>query len=222
VSAPARRATGALLAGLGIALAVAGAWTAFQLGPSGKAQFRATSLPPGAIVVGPDVLNSVDVPVRITATRSDGGALRLVTAPSADARAVLGTSAASTVTGVHFPAGTLDVRASGAGALPDISTADVWRLSAKGAGSAELVVDQGSGPETAVVTSGDPSALRNVTMTLTWANSTWLAEAVVAALVGIIIAAFALNDLWHGRSWHGRSAAGRTDAKGTTTAELTA
>jgi len=201
---------------LGIALAVAGAWTALKLGPSGEAQFRATSMAPGAIVVGPDVLNSVNVPVRLTATRSDGRAVRLVAARSSDARAVVGTSTASTVSRLNYPDGTLDLRTSGAGALPDISRADdVWRLSAKGQSSAELVVDQGNGPETAVVASGDASALTNVTMTLTWANSTWLAEALVAALGGVIIAGFALNDLWHGRP-----AAGRTDAS--TIPEVTA
>jgi len=233
VSAPARRVIGAVVAGLGIALAVVGAWSAFKLGPSGKAQFRATSKAPGAIVVGPEVLNAVNVPVRITATRSDGGAVRLVAARSSDARAILGTSAVSTVSRVHYPvgkldlrAGTLDLRASGAGALPDISKADVWRLSAKGGSSAELVVDQGNAPETAVVTSGDASALTNVTMTLTWANGVWLAEVLLAALIGVIIAAFALGDLrrgrpGRGRPGHGRPAAGRTDASGTTTSEVT-
>ena len=224
MSAPARRVVGAVVAGLGIALAVVGAWSAFRLGPSGEAQFCATSKAPGAIVIGPEVLNAVDVPVRIKATRSDGGAVRLVSAGSSDARAVLGTSAVSTVSRVHYPAGkldlragTVDLRASGAGALPDVSKADVWRLSAKGGSSAELVVDQGNAPETAVVTSGDASALTNVTMTLTWANGIWLAEALVAALIGVILAAFALGDLWHGRH-----AAGRTDARRTTTSEVTA
>jgi hypothetical protein len=222
VPAPARRAIGAVLAGLGIALTAAGAWTAVQLGPSGEAQFGATSKAPGAIVVGPDVLNSVDVPVRVTATRSDGGTVLLAAARSSDARAVVGTSAASTVSRVHYPAGTLDLLVSGAGALPDISGADVWRLSARGAGSAELVVDQGSGPEAAVVTSGDASALANVTMTLTWANRTWLAQALVVALIGLTIAAFALNDLRHGDRRHGRRAARRTDDSGTTSPEVIA
>lgn len=231
MSAPARRVLGAVVAGLGIALAVVGAWSAFKLGPSGKAQFSATSKAPGAIVVGPEVLNAANVPVRITATRSDGGAVRLVAAGSSDARAILGTSAVSTVSRVHYPVGTLDLRASGAGALPDVSKADVWRLSAKGGSSAELVVDQGNAPETAVVTSGDASALTNVTMTLTWANGIWLAEALVAALIGVLIAAFALGDLrrgrarrgrpGHGRPRRGRPAAGRTDASGTTTSEVT-
>ena len=197
------------MAGLAVIIAVAGAWFAFKLGPSGEAQFRVTSKAPGVIVVGPEVLNAVNVPVRIAASRSDGGAVRLVAAGSSDARAILGRSAVSTVSRLHYPAGTLDLRASGAGALPDISGADVWRLSAKGAGSAQLAVDQGGRPETAVVTSGDASALTNVTMTLTWANSTWLAQALVAALIGMIIAAFALSDLWHGRSAAGGAHAGR-------------
>lgn len=202
------------MAVLGIALAVFGAWAALKLGPSGEAHFSATAKAPGAFVVEPDMLNSVDVPVRVTATRSDGGAVWLAAAPSADASAVLATSAVSTVSGVRYPAGTLDLRASGAGALTDISTSDVWRLSAKGAGSAELVVDQGSGPETAVVTSGDATALTDVTMTLTWAHRTWFFEALAAALIGAIIAAFALGHLWQSRS-----AAGRADAVGTTTSE---
>ena len=213
---PVRRVVGAVVAGLGIALALAGTWSAFKLGPSGEAQFQVTSKAPGAIVVGPGVLNTVNVPVRITATRTDGGAVRLAVAGNSDASAILGRSAVSTVSRVHYPAGTLDLRASGAGALPDISGADVWRLSAKAAGSAELSVDQGGGPETAVVTSGDASALTNVTMTLTWANSTWLAEALVAAMVGMIVAGFALNDMWHGRS-----AAGRTNGRRATTPEVT-
>ena len=194
-----RRVLGAVVALLGVALAVFGAWAAVRLGPSGEAHFSVSSKTPGAFVVEPDVLNSVDVPVRVRATRSDGGALWLFAAHSADARAVLATSAVSTVSGVHYPAGTLDLRASGAGALPDISRADVWRLVAKGAGSAELVVNQGSGPETAVVTSGDGTALTDVTMTLTWADRTWFFEALTAAVIGAIIAAFALGDLWQGR-----------------------
>lgn len=203
--APARRVLGAVVAVLGITLAVFGAWATLRLGPTGEAHFSATSKAPGTLVVEPDVLNAVDVPVRVTATRSDGGPVWLAAAPSTDARAVLATSGGSTVSGVHYPAGTLDLRASGAGALPDISTADVWRLRAKGAGSAELVVDQGSGPETAVVTSGDATALRDVTLTLTWADRTWFFEALAAALIGAIIAAFALGDLWQSRPAAGQS-----------------
>lgn len=187
------------MAVLGLSLAVFAAWTALRLGPSGEARFSVASNAAGALVVEPDILNSVDVPVLLTATRSDGGALRLVTAPSTDARALLGRSAVSTVRGVHFPAGTLDLRASGVGPLTNVSTADVWRLSATGAGSAELVVDQVGGPETAVVTSGDTTALRNVTMTLTWADRAWFFEALAAAVIGAIIAAFALGDLWQTR-----------------------
>ena len=194
-----RRVLGAVLAVLGVALAMFAAWTAIKLGPSGEARFSVASKAPGAIVVEQDVLNSVDVPVRITATRSDGGAVRLVAASSTDARAVLGKSAVSTVSGVHFPAGRLDLRARGAGPLSAVATSDVWRLSATGTGSAELVVDQGRGPETAVVTSGDATALKEVTMTLTWADRTWFFEALAAAVIGAIIATFAIGDLWQSR-----------------------
>ncbi len=194
-----RRVLGVIVVVLGGALAIFGAWNAFSLGPSGEARFSVTSKDPGALVVQPDILNSVGVPVRITATRGDGGGIRLLVAPSVDARAILARSAVSTVSGVHFPAGTLDLRASGAGALTGISTADVWRLSATGAGTAQLVVNQGSGPETAVVTSGDATALRGVTMRLTWADPAWFFDAVAVAVIGSIIAAFALGDLWNTR-----------------------
>jgi hypothetical protein len=187
------------MAGVGIVLAVLGAWILVRLGPSGEANFSATSQAPGVIVISSDVLNSVDVPVRVTATRRDGDAVWLAVAPSTDARAVLATSAVSTVSDVRYPAGALELRASGAGALTDISTADVWRRSANGAGSALLLVDQGREPETVVVTSGDATALTDVTMTLTWADRTWFFEALAVAMIGAVIAAFALNDLWQGR-----------------------
>ena len=199
MSATMRRALGVVVVVLGGALAIFGTWNALRLGPSGEARFSVTSKDPGALVVEPDVLNSVGVPVRITAIRKDGGGVRLMVAPSSDARAVLAKSAVSTVSGVHYPAGTLDLRTSGVGALADVSNADVWRLSAKGTGSAQLVVNQGSGPETAVVVSGDATALRGVTMTLTWADHAWFFDALAVAVIGSIIAAFGLGDLWHAR-----------------------
>ena len=101
----ARRVLGVVLAVLGGALAVFGVWTALKVGPSGEAHFRVTSKAPGALVVGSDVLNSVDVPVRAIATRSDGGTLRLVVAPSAGARAVPAAAAVYTCRGVDRPAG---------------------------------------------------------------------------------------------------------------------
>jgi hypothetical protein len=204
VPASTRRTFGAVVAATGIALAVVGAWIVVMLGPSGEAYFSATAQAPGAIVVPAGVVNAVDVPVRVTATRRDGGAVRLAEAPTVDARALLATSAVSTVTAVHYPAGTLDLRTSGSGALTDVSTADVWRLAAEGAGSASLVVNQGSdrgaGPETVVITSGDATALHDVTVTLTWASRTWFFQALALTTFGAVIAAFAFNDLWQGRS----------------------
>lgn len=202
------------MAAVGIVLAVLGAWIVVKLGPSGEADFSVTSNAPRAIVVPPDVLNSVDVPVRVTASRRDGSLVRLVAGPSADARAILAGSAVSTVSGVRYPAGALDLRDSGSGALGDIGTADVWRLSAQGRGSAELVVDQERAPETVVVISGDTAALKDVTMTLTWASRTWFFEALAAVMIGAMIAAFSLIYLWQGRS-----VAVRSDVSGTTKPE---
>ena len=207
----ARRVLGAVMAVLGIALAVLGAWTALKLGPSGELRLSATATATGAIVVEPKLLNSLDIPVRVTATRSDGGAVWLAAAPAADARAVLAKSAVSTVSDVDYPAGTMDLRVSPGRDLPDISRADVWRLTGEGTGSADLVIDQGSGPETAVVTSGDATPLTNVTTTLTWVERSWFFEALVASVLGAIIAAISLIDLFRGRD-----AARRTDAVRTT------
>lgn len=194
-----RRALGALAAASGIVLVVVGAWVVILLGPSGEAQFSATSKAPGAIVIPPDVLNAVDAPVRVTATRRDGGAVLLVTAASVDASAILARSAVSSVGAVHFPAGGLDLRASGAGPVRDVHTSDVWRLAAKGSGTAALVVEPGNGPETAVITSGDAQALTDVTVTLTWADRAWFFLALAVTTIGAVIAAFAFNDLWQGR-----------------------
>jgi hypothetical protein len=184
---------------MGIVFVVVGAWVVVQLGPSGEAQFSATSKAPGAIVVPPDVLNAVDTPVHVEVTRGDRGAVLLAAAPGADARAILATSAVSTVSAVHYPAGGLDLRASGAGPLTNLSTADVWRLTSRGVGSAALVVDQTGAPETVVVASGDSTALKDVTVTLTWADRAWFFEALVMGMLGAVLAAFAFNDLWQGR-----------------------
>jgi hypothetical protein len=200
VPASTRRALGAVAAAIGIVFVVVGAWVVVQLGPSGAAQFSATSKAPGAIVVPPDVLNSVDTMVHVEATRGDGGAVLLAAAPGADARAILATSAVSTVSAVHYPAGGMDLHASGAGAIPDLGSADIWRLTARGAGSAALVVDQTGAPETVVVASGDSSALKDVTVTLTWADRAWFFQALVMGMLGAVLAAFAFNDLWQGRA----------------------
>jgi hypothetical protein len=169
------------------------------LGPSGQARFSASLKAPGAIVVPPMVLNAVNVPVRITAKRADGGSLVIATAASIDARAILASSAVTSVNGVQFPSRALDLHASGVGPLTDIAAADIWRLSTTSNGSAVLVVDQSRAPETAVVSSGDTTDLSNVTVTLTWANRGWFFEALTLATIGAVLAAFALNDLWQGR-----------------------
>lgn len=194
-----RRALGAVAAAMGMVLVVVGAWVVVELGASGAAQFSATSKAPGAIVVASGFLNAVDVPVRVTAKRADGGSLVIAAAPSADVRAILGSSAVSTVSAVRFPAGSLDLHASGAGPLPGITTADIWRIAARGAGSAELMVGQERAPESVVITSGDSTALKDVTVSLTWADRAWFFEALALATIGAVLAAFAFNDLWQGR-----------------------
>ena len=206
-----RRAIGAVVAAMGIILVVFGAWVVVKLGPSGEAQFSATSKAPGAVVVPPGVLNAVDGQVRVDATRRDGGLVRLVVAPSTDARAMLTTAAVSTVGAAHYPSGTLDLHPSGTGELPDVSTSDVWRQAVKGTGTAELVVDQARAPETVVITSGDATALTDVTVSLTWADRAWFFEALAVATLGAVLAAFALNDLWQGRVQAAQRVAANTE-----------
>jgi len=172
------------VAAVGIVLVVLGSWIVVKLGPSGQAQFSATSKAPGAMVITSDVLNTVDVPVRVTATRRDGGAVMLVAGPSGDARAILARSAVSSVSAVHFPSGRVDLNTSGAGPVRDVHTSDVWRLTAKGTNTVALVVDQVTSPETAVVTSGDATALSEVTVTLTWADRAWFFLALAVMTIG--------------------------------------
>jgi hypothetical protein len=200
VPASTRRALGAVVASLGIILVVVGAWIVVNLGPSGEASFSATSRSPGAIVIPSAVLNAVDVPVHVTATRRDGGPVRLTVAPSSDAREMLATSAVSTVSAVRYPAGTIKLRASGTGALADITRTDVWRVAVKEPGTAVMVVGQARAPETVVVSSGDATALTDVTLTLSWAERAWFFEALAMATLGAVLAAFAMNDLWQGRA----------------------
>lgn len=197
---------------MGIVLAVVGAWVVVGLGASGAAHFSLTSKAPGAIVVASDLLNAVDVPVQVTVKRADGGPVVIAAASSPDARAILGSSAVSTVSAVRYPAGSLDLHASGAGPLPDITTADVWRLAARGAGSVELTVGQERAPEAVVITSGDSSTLKDVTVSLTWSDRAWFFEALALATIGAVLAAFAFNDLWQGRviAVPGEAAAPRT------------
>ncbi|MDQ1482666.1 MAG: hypothetical protein QOF35_742 [Actinomycetota bacterium] len=203
MTTPTRRALDAVMAAVGIVFLVVGAWFVVVIGPSGEASFTSTSKAPGAVVVPANVLNAVDGPVTVKATRRDGGALFLGTAASSDAHAILARSAVSTVKAVHYPAGALELSASGAGALTDVSTSDVWRLASKGSGSAKMVVDQSGdsssearkGPETAVVASGDSTALRDVTVTLAWTDRAWFFEALATAVIGGLMAMFALSHL---------------------------
>lgn len=187
------------MAALGLLFVLSGTWMVVILGPSGRAHFSATFKAPGDIVVPAAVLNAVDVPVRITATRAGGRPIFIATAASADARSILASSALTSVSAVQFPTGGLDHHGSGVSPHADITAADIWRLSAKSPGSAVLLVDQSRAPETAVVSSGDATNLRNITLTLTWANRGWFFEALALATIGAVMAAFALNDLWQGR-----------------------
>ncbi|HEY5249363.1 MAG TPA: hypothetical protein VIJ15_13035 [Dermatophilaceae bacterium] len=198
-----RRALGAVVAVMGVVVVVLGAWIVVKLGPSGEVLFSATSKSPGTLVVPSEVLNVVDVPARVTATRRHGGPVSLTVASSTDARAILASSAITSVSAVHYPSGTLDLRTSGSGSLADLKTADIWRFAVQEPGSASLVVEQSRAPETVVVTSGDNTALTDVTVTLIWQDRAWFFEALAIAMLGAVLASFSINDLWQGRATAG-------------------
>ena len=219
----ARRAPGIVGAGLallGVVLAAAGLWLAVSLGPDGEVSTTKAIPAAGALEITPSVLNTVDVPVGVLVTRADRGPLWAGVGAAGDASAVLGSATHTQLSGVHFPSGAVTTTTTGAAALPNLSAADVWRVTSQGTGSVRLMVGQGHGPESVVVAAGDNRPLGAVTATITWQHRTWFFEALAVMILGGILAAFALAFLWQRRS--APQAAPETVADGDRTGEADA
>jgi hypothetical protein len=176
---------------LGLALLVAGVWAAIGLGPSGRAEFSSgRQQSPGIVLVGSRVLGHIDAPAEVRVTRADGGPVWLGVAHDADARAAVGSSPVLSVDRVHYPSGAADVATAGAGAgtATRLPGADVWQETGTGTGSAHLVVEPGSGPQTVVATSANAAALGPVRVTVAFEDGRWFLEAVALAVLGLVVA----------------------------------
>lgn len=188
----AKLAIAALLALIGLGLIGAGLWLAVRVGPAGTATFTARPSTPGAVLLTPTVLNSLDADVLVTARAADGGTVWLGRARPSEAELALGDSPRATTSGYDVSTGTLRLRTSGEGEPPVLANADIWRSVETGTGSVGLRVSQDRAPESVVITSDQG---RVATVTVTVERRAWFVQAVVATVVGLLLAGGALA-LW--------------------------
>lgn len=199
----AKRVVGALLALVGLVLGATGLWYAFHLGGSGTATFTTTASGTNPIVVPQTVLNRVDDVVKVTVTPREGGTVWLAAATPSDAKAVLGKTAHTTVTGVSTQPWKLESEPVGAGAAPALASTDVWRNTETGEGAVSMTIEQANAPET-VIAQATKGQLERVDVT--WERKSWFVQSVIAALVGLFLLLSGLSLLWSSRGG-GRGAA---------------
>ena len=185
----ARRLVVALLALLGLALTILGAWFAVTLGPKGTVTFTATGNQ--ATLVGPATLNRVSAPVTVTAHAASGPVFLGAATPD-DATDAVGQAAHEFVVSSAFPARTLQLEQLGTGTLEDPSAYHVWRTT----GTDTLTLSQDQAPQAVLVypTKGGP-----VDVSVSYARTAWFLEALGALVVGLIALAFAGGWLWQHR-----------------------
>ncbi len=185
----ARRLVVALLVILGLALTIVGAWFAILLGPKGTATFTTTAGQP--LVIGPNPLNRVAVPVTVTA-RAASGPVFLGAATPKDTTDAVGQAKHDIVVASAFPGRTLQVEQLGTGGLEDPSGFHVWRST----GTDTITLSQDQAPQSVLVypTKGGP-----VDVSVSFSRTAWFLEALAALVVGLIVLAFAGGWLWQHR-----------------------
>jgi hypothetical protein len=185
----ARRLVVAALVVLGLALTVVGAWFAILLGPKATATFTATADQP--LVIGPDPLNRVNVPVTVTAHAASGPVFLGAATPK-DTTDAVGPTKHAVVVSAAFPARTLQVEQLGTGRLEDPSAYHVWRST----GTDSITLSQDQAPQAVLVypTKGGP-----VDVAVSFSRAAWLLESLGALVVGLIVLAFAGGWLWSHR-----------------------
>lgn len=173
----------------GLVLTGIGVWFTSHLGPAGTGTFAARPSAERLVVLEPTVLNRVDSPVTITATANGGGEVWIGRAAPSDAAALVDSAARQSVTGVSVTDWGLRTAALGQDTAPALGTADVWRQSVAGKGSATLTVSQQDAPETVVIgtASGKPADLSSVEVT--WQSRLWALQALGLVLLGVLVAA---------------------------------
>lgn len=203
----ARRLAIAVLALLGLALAVLGAWFAIVLGPKGTATFSATANQP--LLIGPTTLNRVNVPVTVTAQAASGPVFVGAATPK-DSTDAVGQAKHDLVVCAQFPARTLQVEQLGRGGLEDPTGYHVWRAT----GTGTITLSQDQAPQAVLVypTKGGP-----MDVSVSFSRTAWFLEALVALVVGLIVMAFAGGWLWQHRHAVAPAATQPTEPAGTTT-----
>lgn len=186
----AKRALGAVLALVGLGVCVVGVWFTLHLGTGGTAAFTLQPAEDGPVVIGPDVVNRVDLRVKIRARAVDGGGVWIGVAAPTDARSAVDKGALTVVDGVSVRDWTLLSHRVGSGEAPELVHADLWRQQATGKGDARVTVLQASAPETVVITA-DSGKVDSVTLSVE--KKTWFVQALLAALSGLLLAVAGLT-----------------------------
>jgi len=192
----AKRVLGALLALVGLVVTVVGLWYATHLGSGGTATFAAPAKGTTPVVVPQTVLNRVDGPVVVTAVPARGGTAWLAASAPSDAQAVVAKAARTTVTGVDTSPWELRTRTEGSGEAPALSSAEVWRGTETGTGSVSMTIEQANAPET-VIAQATQGGLERIE--LTWERTSWFVQAVITAVVGLLLLLGGLALLWSTR-----------------------
>lgn len=192
----AKRVAGGLLALLGVVLTVVGLWYAVHLGGSGTATFSSPASGTTPVLVPQTVLNRVEGDVTVTATPRSGGTVWLAAAAPSDAKAVLGASAHTTVTGVSTRPWQLETESTGTGAAPALAGTDVWRNTETGDGAVTMTIEQANAPETVIAQATQGQIER---VEVTWERKSWFVQSVIAALVGLFLLLSGLSLLWSSR-----------------------
>ncbi|MDT0214562.1 hypothetical protein Q9R29_11760 [Rothia sp. ARF10] len=212
----AKRVTGGLLALLGVVLTAVGLWYALHLGGSGTATFSAPGSGTTPVLVPQTVLNRLDGDVTVTATPRSGGTVWLAAAAPSDAKAVLGKTAHTTVTGVSTRPWQLETEGIGTGAAPALAGTDVWRNTETGNGAVTMTIEQENAPET-VIAQATRGQIERVDVT--WERKSWFVQSVIAALVGLFLLLSGLSLLWSTR--RRRTATATTEPNPTATLPAT-
>ncbi|MFW5472079.1 hypothetical protein ACOCJ5_02110 [Knoellia sp. CPCC 206450] len=192
----AKRVAGGLLALLGVVLTAVGLWYAAHLGGSGTATFSSPASGTTPVLVPQTVLNRVEGDVKVTATPRSGGTVWLAAAAPSDAKAVLGQSAHTTVTGVSTRPWQLETANTGNGAAPALAGTDVWRNTETGDGAVTMTIEQANAPETVIAQATEGQIER---VDVTWERKSWFVQSVIAALVGLFLLLSGASLLWSTR-----------------------
>lgn len=182
----AKKLLGLVLVIVGLALAVVGIWFTGHLGTSGTATFTATPSGPGPALLDPSLLNRVAVPMTVTVVPAKGDTVWLGIGAPSDVAAAVGATPATRYTSVVVRDWALVSHRAGTGTPAAIRGSEIWRSQRSSTTPITVTVDQRTAPETYAVAGGTAPAQR---IEVTFQRTTWFVQAVVVAVVGLMITA---------------------------------